>query len=480
MTHNCYTRVKPLWLALWLTVVSPHIPAQMISTGRIDNASPLPLVISNRSSNGLPLSITTGVSQTRALEIGQSGNTWLRGPVSIGMGIGTAPLELMRIGSIAGLGGKGLTISLDATTMSTGLLVRDIGASGTNDAGIVLSSQSNGLGTGMRLGGPIGSGRPSLGTGIDITGGTGIRYNALTAGSGVAIDIGGTTPPRRGIEVVASGSQHVGVIARANTGGMGILGVSQSSTYETLPVAERIGVRGHAATNSGIAADSITGVLGSVQRGGNGGTQTFSVGVFGRGENTATANAGTTLGIYGTAAAASAGVTVAIGGGFVTDTGQISLLCVGGDVILGGVRPLLPVPFQTSTFREMITRNRTYAHHFMSSGMTRLTGLALNPTPKMLLPPGGATLLTIAGGTVVKLVGDINGSMISGIRTDASDRVLTLLVTQGRVELAHEHPAADAADRIRIKNGQTLTLETDDMIELWYDQEIERWRCYSF
>ncbi len=468
------------WLTLWLAVLAPHSQAQMLSTSRIDNASPLPLVISNRSTNSLPLRIMAGASQTRALEIGQSGNTWLLGPVSIGTGIGTAPQEQMRIGSIAAQGGRGLTITLDATTTSTGLLVRDVGATGTNDAGIILSSQSNGTGTGLRVGGPTGSGRPTLGTGIDITGGTGIRYNALTAGSGVALDIGATTPPRRGIEVVASGSQHVGVIARANTNGMGILGVSQSSTYETLPIAERIGVRGHAATNSGIAADSIIGVLGSVQRAGSGGTQTFSAGVFGRGENTATANAGTTIGVYGTASAASSGVTVAIGGGFLTDTGQVALLCVGGDVILGGMRPLLPVPFQTSTFRDMITRNRTYAHHFMSSGMTRLTGLALNPTPNMLLPPAGPTLLTIAAGTIVKLVGDVNGSTISGIRTDASDRVLTLLVTQGRVEIVHEHPAADAADRIRIKNGQTLMLEVDDMIEVWYDQEIQRWRCYSF
>jgi len=468
------------WLTLWLAVFAPHNQAQMLSTSRIDNASPLPLVISNRSTNALPLRIVTGASQTRALEIGQSGNTWLLGPVSIGNGIGTAPLEQMRIGSIAGQGGRGLTITLDATTTSTGLLLRDVGATGTNDAGIVVSSQSNGTGTGLRVGGPTGSGRPTLGTGVDITGGTGIRYNALTAGSGVALDIGATTPPRRGIEVVASGSQHVGVIARANTNGMGILGVSQSSTYETLPIAERVGVRGHAATNSGIAADSITGVMGSVQRGGSGGTQTFSVGVFGKGENIASSNAGTTLGIYGTASASSAGVTVAIGGGFLTDTGQIALLCVGGDVILGGVKPLLPIPFQTSTFRDMITRNRTYAHHFMSSGLTRLTGLALNPTPNMLLPPGGPTLLTIAGGTVVKMVGDVNGSTISGIRSDAADRVLTLLVTQGRVELVHEHPAADAADRIRIKNAQTLTLDVDDMIELWYDQEIQRWRCYSF
>lgn len=468
------------WLMLCMAVFAPHSYAQMLSTSRIDNASPLPLVISNRSTNALPLRIVAGMSQTRSLEIGQSGNTWLLGPVSIGTGVGTAPLELMRIGSITGQGGRGLTISLEATTTSTGLLVRDIGTTGTNDAGIVLSSQSNGTGTGVRLGGPTGSGRPSLGTGIDITGGTGIRYNALTAGSGVALDIGGTTPPRRGLEVVASGPQHVGVIARANTGGMGILGVSQSSTYETLPVGERIGVRGHAATNSVIAADSIIGVMGSVQRGGSGGTQTFSVGVFGRGENSSTANGGTMLGVYGTTTAASTGLSVAIGGGFLTDTGQIALLAVGGDVILGGVKPLLPVPFQTSTFRDMITRNRTYSHHFMSSGMTRLTGLALTPTATMNLPPAGATLLTIAGGSVIRLQGDFNGSTISGIRTDEADRVLRLIVTQGRVDLVHEHPAADAADRVRIKDGRTLTLEVDDMIELWYDQEIQRWRCFSF
>ena len=417
---------------------------------------------------------------TRALEIGQSGNTWLLGPLSIGNGIGTAPLETVRIGSLAATGGRGLTITLDATSTSTGLLVRDVGNSGSNDAGIMITSQSNGLGTGVRIGGPTGTGRPTLGTGIDVTGGTGMRYNALTSGNGVAIDIGGTTPPRRGIEIIASGSQHIGLVSRANTTGMGIMGVSQSSSYETLPFAERIGVRGHAATNSGIGADTIIGVMGTTQRGGSGSTQIVSIGVVGSGETIASANAGTTLGIYGTATSAAAGVAVAIGGGFRTDTGQIALLTIGGDVILGGERPRLPPSFQMSTFRELPTRNRTYVHHLTSSGMSRLSGVALNPTANIVLPAAIPALVTIGSGSVIRLLADLNGGIVAGIRTDAADRLLTLVVTQGIVTLVNEHPDVQATDRLRLKNGAALQLVTDDMIQLWYDQEIQRWRCYSF
>lgn len=417
---------------------------------------------------------------TRALEIGQSGNTWLLGPLSIGTGIGTAPLEAMRIGNLTSNGGRGLTITLDATSTSTGLLIRDVGNSGSNDAGIMITSQSNGMGTGLRIGGPTSAGRPTLGTGIDVTGGTGIRYNALTSGSGVAIDIGGTTPPRRGIEIIASGAQHIGLVSRANTSGMGILGVSQSSSYETIPFAERIGVRGHAATNSGIGADTIVGVMGSTQRGGSGGTQIVSIGVAGRGETVTSGNAGTTLGIYGTAASASAGVAVAIGGGFVADTGQIALLAVGGDVILGGQRTGLPLSFQMSTFREAPTRNRTYVHHLVASGMSRISGVALTPAANIELPAGIPAIVTLGSGSVIRLQADFNGSMVAGIRTDAADRMLTLIVKQGPVTFIHEHPNADAADRLRLKNGVALQLDTDDILQLWYDQEIQRWRCYSF
>ncbi len=417
---------------------------------------------------------------TRALEIGQTGNTWLLGPLSIGSGVGTAPFELMRIGNLAPTGGRGLTITLDATSTSTGLFVRDVGNSGINDAGIMISSQANGMGTGLRIGGPSIAGRPTLGTGIDVTGGTGMRYNALTAGSGVAIDIGGTTPPRRGIEIMASGPQHIGLVSRANTNGLGILGVSQSSSYESLPFAERVGVRGHAATNSGISADTIIGVMGSTQRGGSGGTQTVTIGIVGKGESAATGNSGTTLGVFGTATSASAGVAAAVGGGFQTDTGQIALLTIGGDVILGGERPRLPPSFQMSTFREMPTRNRTYVHHLVSSGMTRLAGVALSPAANVVLPSAIPALVTIGTGSVIRLQADINGGVIAGIRTDAADRVLTLVVAQGPVNVVHEHPNVDAADRLRLKNGGILQLNTDDMIQLWYDQEIQRWRCYSF
>lgn len=467
-------------LTILMIVSSTRSMAQIVRTSGIENSTPLPLVITNRSTNNLPLRVVSGPASVRSLEIGSSGYTWLLGPVSVGNGIGTAPLESMRIGAIAPQGGRGLTISLDATTSSTGLFVGDVGVTGSTDAGIVISSQSNGIGTGLRLGGPTSAGRPTLGTGIDITGGTGMRYNALTSGSGVAIDVGGTTPPRRGIEIVAAGPQHAGIIARAYSNGMGILGVSQSVVFDSLPLSERVGVRGHAASNSPLAADTITGVMGTTQRGGGGGSQTVSVGVLGRSISAATNNAGTAVGVLGTSITQAAGISVAVGGAFQTDTGQISLMAISGDVILGGEKPLLPHAFQISTYRDMITRNRTYVHHLHASGVTQLSAVAISPSPVIEVPPTGDVLITVPNATVIRLKGSATGSPIIGMRTNAGSRVITILVTQGVVQLVDEHPLAAPGDRLHFKNNVNLFLEEDDMIQLWYDQEIQRWRCYSF
>ncbi|MBU3700000.1 MAG: hypothetical protein FGM33_08340 [Candidatus Kapabacteria bacterium] len=454
--------------------------AQIVQTSGLVNTTPLPLVITNRSSNGLPFRIISGTPGISAFEIGMSGHAWLLGPVAVGSGIGTAPLETMRIGSIAPQSGRGLTITLDATTSSTGLLVRDVGPTGSTDAGIVVTSQSNGVGTGLRLGGPAASGRPTLGTGIDITGGTGLRYNALTAGSGVAIDIGGTTPPRRGIEVVAGGPQHAGIVARAFSNGMGILGVSQSGAYESLPIVERVGVRGHAASNSVLASDTLVGVMGSVQRAGGGGSQTVSIAVQGKGESSATNNAGTTIGVHGIASTQAAGIAVAVGGAFQADTGQISLMAISGDVILGGEKPLLPPAFQVSTYRDMITRNRTYVHHLFASGTTRLSSLALPSWPTIDVPPTGDFKIIVPNAMIIRLKGHVNGSPVTGLRTDMPNRLVILVVTGGVIELVDEHPLADPTERMHFKDDVNLFLEQDDMIQLWYDEEIQRWRCYSF
>ena len=454
--------------------------AQIVRTSGLENTTPLPLVLVNRSTNGLPFRILCGTPGISAFEIGMPGHAWLRGPVAVGPGIGTAPLESMRIGSIAPESGRGLTISLDATTSSTGLLVSNVGPTGSTDAGIVITSQSNGIGTGLRLGGPATSGRPTLGTGIDITGGTGLRYNALTAGSGVGIDIGGTTPPRRGIEIVAGGPQHAGIIARAYSNGMGILGVSQSGAYDSLPLAERVGVRGHAASNSVLSTDTLVGVMGSVQRAGGGGSQTVSIAVQGRGESAATNNAGTTIGVHGMASTQAAGIAVAVGGAFQTDTGQIALMAIAGDVILGGEKPLLPAAFQVSTYRDMITRNTTYVHHLFASGISRLSSMALPSWPTIDVPPTGDYKIIVPNAMVLRLRGHVNGSPLIGLRTDMPNRLIMLVVTEGVIELVDEHPLADPSERMHFKDNVNLFLEQDDMIQLWYDEEIQRWRCYSF
>lgn len=480
MSHQILRSGLACALTILLFVGGTRSVAQIVRTSGIENSTPLPLVITNRSTNNLPLRVVSGTASVRSLEIGSSGYTWLLGPVSVGNGIGTAPLESMRIGAIAPQGGRGLTISMDATTSSTGLLVSDVGATGSTDAGVVIASQSNGIGTGLRIGGPTGAGRPTLGTGIDITGGTGVRYNALISGSGVAIDVGGTAPPRRGIEIVAAGPQHAGIIARAYSNGMGILGVSQSAVFDSLPLAERVGVRGHAASNSPFAGDTIMGVMGTTQRGGGGGSQTVSIGVLGRSASTATNNAGTSVGVLGASTTQAAGISVAVGGVFQTDTGQISLMAISGDVILGGEKPLLPHAFQISTYRDMITRNRTYVHHLFSSGLSQISSMATAASAVIEVPPTGQALIIVPNAMVVRLKGSAAGSPIIGLRTDTGNRLLTLLVTEGVVQLIDEHPLAAPAERMHFKNDVNLFLQQDDMIQLWYDQEIQRWRCYSF
>lgn len=207
---------------------------------------------------------------------------------------------------------------------------------------------------------------------------------------------------------------------------------------------------------------------------------TASFGVTGRSESAATNNAGTAVGVYGSATSSSSGVSVAIGGAFHADTGQISLLATTGDVILGGEKSKLPVAFQTSTFRDAVTRNRTFVHHVFASGLTRVSSLAIPASPIITVPPTGDVLIVVPNAMVIRLEGDVAGSTVIGLRSDAAGRVLTILVTGGMIDLMDEHLAAEPEDRMHFKNDANLHLEQDDMIQLWYDQEIKRWRCYSF
>jgi len=155
-------------------------------------------------------------------------------------------------------------------------------------------------------------------------------------------------------------------------------------------------------------------------------------------------------------------------------------MAISGDVILGGEKPLLPHAFQISTYRDMITRNRTYVHHLFSSGLSQISSMATAASAVIEVPPTGQALIIVPNAMVVRLKGSAAGSPIIGLRTDTGNRLLTLLVTEGVVQLIDEHPLAAPAERMHFKNDVNLFLQQDDMIQLWYDQEIQRWRCYSF
>ncbi|RPI67254.1 MAG: hypothetical protein EHM43_09105 [Ignavibacteriae bacterium] len=247
-----------LTLMVALAVGAVATAAQQFSTTRLEVAGPAwngttgaligtreinPLVIATTAPSAQPIRFYTGNNGTlRAMEIGATGHVTMRGPLSIGAATMAAANDVARIATIAPNGGSGLTIDLQGSVNATGLRLIGVGLTGTEEGGIVLSSQSNGTGTALRLGGPTGSPRPTFATGLDITGGVGLRYNALTTGDGTAITIGSSTAPRRGIEVVASGSGHAGVIAQANSSGTAIVGSAQSAAYQPPEPERGVGV----------------------------------------------------------------------------------------------------------------------------------------------------------------------------------------------------------------------------------------------
>lgn len=460
---------------------SLRLSAQGFSTTRLESAAAMPLLIAQRAPAGQPIRFLAGDSgSVRALEIDAAATTWIRGPLSLGNLVGAASNERMRIGSLDPTAGFGLVISLQGTSASTGLLISHIGASGSENAAIVLQSTTNGAGTGIRIGGPLGSSRPTLSTGIDITGGTGLRYNALSTGSGTAVEIGGTTPPRRGIEVVASGTDHIGVLASANTNGVGVLGLSRSSSYTTVPPTERVGVRGHAATNSTISADTIIGTMGSSVRGGTGGTLTTSVGVFGRSDATGTSHAGTSIGVLGTATADAPGRAVAIGGCFVTDDRDLSIVALGGDVYLGSSDDARPLQLLRSTANGYEGLTRTYVYDLHASGHVEAYSMALKGAAGIAPGPGAVNDLATRGSTVIRIEADATVTELSGCADGIPGRVVIIIATAGALRLINEGMGSLPENRFRLAGANDLLLPQDTSAMLWYDEEIQRWRLLAY
>ncbi|MBK7032189.1 MAG: hypothetical protein IPH49_02730 [Ignavibacteria bacterium] len=471
-----------LYLAtIVLISCSLRLSAQGFSTTRLESVAAMPLLIAQRAPAGQPIRFLAGDSGSiRALEIDAAATTWIRGPLSLGNLVGAASNERMRIGALDPTGGMGLVISLLGTSASTGLLVSDIGASGTDNAAVVLQSTSNGTGTGIRIGGPLGSTRPTLSTGIDITGGTGLRYNALSTGNGTALEIGGTTPPRRGIEVVASGTAHIGVLASANTNGAGVIGLSQSSSYTNIPPTERVGVRGHAATNSTISADTIIGAMGSSVRGGTGGTLTTSVGVLARSDASGTSHAGTSIGIIGTATAYAPGRAVAIGGFFVTDEKDLSIVALGGDVYLGSSDDARPLQLTRSTASGYNGQTRTYVYDLHASGHVEANSMAITGAEELAPGPGVVNNHPTSGSTVVRIAADATVTELTGCAGGRPGRIMVIIATAGVLRLTNEGAGSLPENRFRLQGANDLLLPQDASAILWYDEEIQRWRTLSY
>lgn len=434
----------------------------------------IPLVIGTLSPVAQPIRFLAGPSgSVRAMEIGSAAETWIRGSLSVGEYTGAAPGEVARIGSVPAISGVALAIDMTGTSQSIGLRMNSIGTTGSEAAGIVLSSASNGTGTGIRIGGPSGSARPTLLTGVDVTGGTGYRYNALLSGSGTGLDIGGTVPPVRGVEATVAGTNNIGVLAKANSAGVGVVGLSHSSAYPTVPLMERIGVLGQAASNSSAANDTLIGVRGISVRGGTGGTATFSVGIFGEAQNTASNHSGYNVGVYGLADFFPNGQGFPIAGLFVSSTIGLAAAHFGGDTFLGSALSYRPPQVSPIRFPQ---HSQTTTHMFSS----RLSGIPQQVNAQTINVATGSvnTNLPISDVPVIRVNTGANGADITGIAGGFDGRIVTLINLGYRLALHNEAADSDPQNRILTPGGVILTLPANGSTTLWYDKENLRWRVF--
>lgn len=441
-----------------------------------------PLTIVNASPIAQPISFYAGANgASRIVEMSPFGEMWVQNSLSIGAGVGAASSERMRIGRVADTEGRGLVVGMAGTNASSGIVVEKIGFTGTEHAGIVLSGASNGTGTALRIGGPQGSSRPTVATAIDITGGTGLRYNALNLGGGTGIDVGGTLQPQIGIECAVAGTNSVGVIARSNTTGMGIVGISKSAAYADPPLLPRVGVHGHAANNSNTLADSTIGVVGSVIRGGNGGTSTRSTGVYGIATSVATSHSGLVVGVYGQAAAPAPGVSLGVAGLFHTDpiSQHLTLFTMGGDVYLGGVGAHRPSAIANApTALRADNPTTTWMHSAITSGNLSLRGMLDVQSVAEVVPPAGRVTLPSTASCVMAVDGS-NLPTITGLEGGTPGRIISLVVREGTVILAHDDAATPAEQRFSLPDMENLIIRSNGSALVWYDIADDRWRLIA-
>ncbi len=437
----------------------------------IGTRSTMPLVLGTSSLIPQPVQIQVGsLGSVRAVEVSGAAETWLRGPVAVGAQTGTTPGTLVRIASITPHGGTGLGVDLSGAAQSTGIAIRMVGTSGSDHAGVMISSAQNGLGTGIRLGGPPGT-RPTLATGIDVTGGTGLLYNALTAGSGTAVRIGGTTAPQRGVDITVAGDDHVGVYAQGNTNGTGVVGTVVSAAYPSPLARPRTGVMGLAATNASTTSDTLIGVWGSTRRGGSGSKTMTSIGVLATAHHETSSHGGIAIGLKAEAVSIAPGNATAVGALLSSVPSAVALAVTDGTVFLGShplERPpeLLWMPGSGQTV--------TYAYSLRTSGPRHRTGVSTveaTAGPSGVAPVGESELLVIRGNVIQ--------SVIQGLGGGRHGREVTILVTDHPVEFEHSSIAVAAEQTFLFPFAQNYVVPVDGAFTVWYDGDVQRWRCLS-
>jgi hypothetical protein len=411
----------------------------------------------------------TGVFGMGATDAGSKLNV-SPGNINTGVRIGDFPA--------ASSGKTGLAIDMTNTSTSNAIDIKNIGA--TSMQGIRINSTANGNGTGIRIGDAT-----TLGTGINIRGGTGIVYNALSAASGTGITIGGTTAPLNGVDAIVSGA-GTGGIFQSSTVGAGVFGLSISGSYSRPSLLPLAGVRGYTATNSNSAADVAYAVHGASTRYNStgGGTGTITYGVFGSATGNATsAGNGLMVGTYGTASVTNVGTSGAIGGLFNAASGSTNLALAasgGGDVYLGSSDADRPSNFttgalslgtgNTNTTRMFNTRiSGTQTFVGSTSGTVGITAPASITSYSLTLPnaqgaantvlrnDGSGNLTWATGGSLLTAGTGINitGSTINNTGAVTASNGLTLSGTD--VRLGGALTAATTVSGLTATNKMSFT-----------------------
>ncbi len=506
-------------LGVWDGLNGAYVGSSAVQPLSIVNASPIPQ----------PLRLYTGPGGVLlGLELSGSGDVSLPLRLGVGNGIAASTSERIRIGSITGSVATGVTIDMRFADSTTGLSIRDVGESGSIGAGIAITSAANGTGVGIRIGGPTGSGRPTLLTGVDVTGGTGLRYNSLSAGGGKGIDIGSTMPPNIGIEVTTAGSGHIAGIFRANTQGLGLLGISRSGSFVDPDHRPRTGVFGYAATASNIAADVVTGVRGEALRSGTGGTNTLSIGVEAEATSIASSHGGLVVGLRARAATSGAGTTAAISALVEADTGRgrLALAVRRGDTYIGSTfhdRPAGGWTFTEGLLDDNLSTTWMYDARISGGltlrGRTSASATILGPNSGQWKyrwpsepPDVGFTLGVIGrqndtfqlgwmpvaasvylqfepGDQIINQLGNRNvvvasssqaGSRLIGMAVPNHPVIVHFINIANQLTIVHEDIGAPAEQRLRSPFGNDIIITDEGAITFWYDVIGQRWRVISY